>query len=153
LATEGSAAPTHSRTSDWLAHSAIRTLVQTSVVTGCKPSMSPGVDALLSDRSGLVPRFLRAPLARRKWWFEHVTPSTYFIPTVFGTIPTVKPFRVRTAPHCVYSIIQYPRTDFPKLAHPTITIAHIDCTSQNAPAALLLYLPFAFQSAVLHFAC
>ena len=25
-----------------------------------------------------------------------VTPPTYFIPTAFGTIPTVKPFRVRT---------------------------------------------------------
>ena len=44
-------------------------------------------------------------------------------------------FRVRTPPQCVYSIIQYPRTDFPKLAHSTITIAHIDCTLQTAPTA------------------
>ena len=133
-ATEDSAAPTHSRTSDWLTRSAIPTLVPTSVVTGCKLCVSePGCSAL--GPSGFVPRihrvFLECPSGGSNTYYTtHLFHSDCVRDDTYRKV-----FSSSNPPQCFYSIIQYPRTDFPQLAHSTITIAHIDCTSQNAPTA------------------
>jgi len=111
-ATEDSAAPTHSRTWDWLARSVIPTLVPTSVVTGCKLCLR-----VWTLCSGTILAFFHVFIVF--FWSAASGGSNtphhlpILIPTAFGTIPIVKPFRVRTPPQCVYSIIQYPRTDFP----------------------------------------
>jgi len=151
---EDSAAPTHSRTSDWLARSAIPTPVPTSVVTGCKLCVSEfGRSALgpfwpCSTFSSCFSGVLQVVVRTR------VTPPTHFIPTAFGTIPTVKPFRVRTRRNVFIlssNILALISLNWHTRLLPSHTLIVLCKTPPPHPP--LLYLPFAFRSAVLHFAC
>jgi len=137
--------PTRSRTSDWLVRWAIPTLVPTSVVTGCKPLCLQVFDALFWDHSALILAFIVFFWNTARDGSKTCYTTLPFIPTALGTIPIVKPFRVRSPPQCVYSIIQYPRTDFLNW-HSIITIAHIVLHKTSPTATITTLLAFCFPT-------